>query len=96
MSLLRALVQAQKGASKTAHEANEAKNETMGLLTRRRPGPGEGRADVWLVVLAEDTRFELVRGCPQHAFQVGAAMFRQVRSVLAWACAACRDAGDRR
>jgi signal transduction histidine kinase len=62
---LRALVQAQNGASKTAHEANETKNETTGLLTRRRPGPRERPGPTfWLVVLAEDTRFELVGVAP--------------------------------
>jgi hypothetical protein len=36
--------------------------------------------------LAEDTRFELVRGCPQHAFQmfVWAFRARRVCSDLLW------------
>jgi hypothetical protein len=31
------------------------------------------------VSLAEDARFELARGCPQHAFQVCAPAFGTVR-----------------
>ena len=29
----------------------------------------KGQGDSWLLTVAEDKRFELLRGCPQHAFQ---------------------------
>ncbi|MEZ0064409.1 hypothetical protein ABIA32_000387 [Streptacidiphilus sp. MAP12-20] len=51
-----------------------------GLRTRRRPRPQNGRGlrlPWWAG--AEDTRFELVKGCPQHAFQLFARGSGRVR-----------------
>jgi len=52
---------------------NETINETMQPC-----GPKPNTWPTWCIAwseVAEDRRFELLRGCPQHAFQVCASAF---------------------
>ncbi len=55
-------------------------------------GPDRERSGPFDIVpgeaLAEDTRFELVRGCPQHAFQMFVRGFGGARGVLTCGAAA--------
>ena len=60
------------------HVTGPMLKKVAGRSRKPRPGSGRGSHLPWRAG-AEDTRFELVRGCPQHAFQLFVRQFRRVR-----------------